>query len=222
MDIMSENINVCEIFKSLQGESTFAGLPCSFIRLAGCNLNCKYCDTLYAQNINNGTKMTIADILMAIGDFPRLVEITGGEPLLQNTVQKLIDKLIENNKKVLIETNGSILINNLHEETTVILDCKCPSSGEQSQMLFENFKYLKINDEVKFVIADKTDYEYALNIVQQYNLCEITEKILFSPIYRKDYEVAQKLASWITRDEIQVRLNLQIHKIIWDPSERCR
>lgn len=209
--IMSNTILVSEIFKSIQGESTYAGLICSFIRLAGCNLLCSYCDTLYARK--NGTEMEIDLILKKVKDFStELVEITGGEPLLQKGTIILAKKLIESGKKVLVETNGSIDISVLPPECIIIVDVKCPSSGMCGSFLESNISYLKKSDEVKFVIGCKEDFDWALSFIEQFSLFNNTV-ILFSPVSEK-MEFSE-LAELIIQSNLPIRLQLQLHKIIW-------
>ena len=213
---MSLKIN--EIFYSIQGESSYSGRPCVFIRLAGCNLRCSYCDTQYAYDA--GEEMYIADVLDKISGYNcRLVEITGGEPLLQEETPELIRHLLNNDYKVLLETNGTRDISIVDERCIRIMDIKCPSSGEQECNYLENLKRIGVNDELKFVIADRADYEYAKKIL------DITRRtsagsptVHFSPCFGKID--LKKLAGWILEDALDVRLHLQLHKIIWDPAEK--
>ena len=220
---LQETLYISEIFHSIQGESTYSGLPCSFIRLAGCNLNCLYCDTKYAITTKNSKKLTIDEIIQNVKEKNcKLVEITGGEPLAQDGVISLSQALIKENFKVLFETNGSLAINKLPQSVIKILDCKCPSSGESEQMLFDNFSFLDEKDEIKFVISDRTDYEYAVTIINKYNLYSKTNKILFSPIYTEEHKFAAELVDWVLNDNLQVRINMQLHKILWNHEERGR
>jgi 7-carboxy-7-deazaguanine synthase len=221
--LIQEQLYISEIFHSIQGESTYAGLPCWFIRLAGCNLNCSYCDTKYALSRIDAKKMKISEIINSVNDSNcKLVEITGGEPLMQPEVNLLAEELIKNKFKVLIETNGTFPINQLPYDVIKILDCKCPSSGESKNMLFENFEYISNKDEVKFVISDKIDYDYAVNIIDKYLLHSKTENILFSPVYTEKHKFAAQLVQWMIDDNIQVRINMQLHKILWSQDERGR
>ena len=175
-------LNICEIFFSLQGESTYAGLPCVFVRLSGCNLNCTYCDTLYAKS--ESFPMDLNAILKKIESYNcNLVEITGGEPLLQTDTLTLILELINKKYKVLLETNGSINIQNIHPDCVKILDIKCPSSGESHNNLKENLKFLTNKDELKFVIGTREDYEFAKTFIKKENFNVNSEKLHFSPVF---------------------------------------
>jgi len=212
-------MKVNEIFRGIQGESSRAGLPATFIRLTGCNLRCSYCDTTYA--FYEGTEMPLEDIIEEVIKLttrdPRLkspdnglVEITGGEPLLQEDVFPLVKNLIELKYKVLVETNGSLDIGRLDKHSIIIMDIKTPGSGMADKMDFKNIERLTKKDEVKFVISDRGDYEWSKGILERYKFpC----KVLFSPVYeRLDPAV---LSEWILEDNLTVRLNLQLHKYIW-------
>jgi len=210
-------MKVCEIFTSIQGESTFAGLPCTFVRLSGCNLRCGYCDTKYSYD--EGVEMELKDILRRIDAAGiRLVEITGGEPLLQGKeTNTLIKELLDRGYKVLVETNGSINIKDLDKRAIVILDMKTPGSGMSDKMDLTNLNIIKTSDEVKFVICDRDDYEWSKKLILEYGLEERSEVLLspgFGMIWPRD------LAAWIIEDRLRVRLNIQIHKYIFDPNER--
>lgn len=206
-----ETLRVCETFLSIQGESTFSGLPCFFIRLSNCNLRCRYCDTRYAYE-EEGYRETISSLVsMAIESNIRLVEITGGEPLLQKNTLNLIKELCDRDFTVLIETNGSMNIEPIDHRAVVILDLKTPGSGFSDYMDFENLTRLKTHDEVKFVITNRTDYEWAKEILHKYNL--MGPHILFSPAM--GYIEPQKLSEWIIMDRLNVRLNLQLHRYIF-------
>lgn len=206
-----------EIFQSIQGESLFTGLPCVFIRLTGCNLRCTYCDTEYAYH--EGTKMSISEIIQKVETFGcNLVEITGGEPLLQENTPLLIESLLTRNHKVLIETNGSMDIGILDKRCIKIMDLKCPSSGEDDKNNFQNIEKLGQADQIKFVIKDKTDYDYVKKL---FHTCinHIPEtNILLSPVTGELHP--SKLAEWILKDKINCRLHLQLHKTIWPNTER--
>lgn len=202
-------MKVNEIFRSIQGESSFAGLPCTFIRLTGCNLRCSYCDTPYA--FYEGVEMTVDDVLRQVQGHsgPKLIEITGGEPLLQEEVYTLVKRLLSKGYKVLVETNGSLDIGGLDKRATVVMDIKTPGSGMVEWMDFENLLRLRKKDELKFVICDRKDYEWAKGILKRFKFrCEV----LFSPA---DGRVKPEvLANWILSDNLPVRLNLQLHKYI--------
>ncbi len=208
---------VNEIFKSIQGESTYAGLPCTFVRLAGCNLRCTYCDTNYAYY--QGKELSDEEIILKIKEYAvNCVEFTGGEPLLQEETPPLIKTLLDLGYKVLVETNGSICIGCLDKRLTIIMDLKTPKSGMNERMNLKNLELLKSNDEVKFVILDESDYIWAKDMISSYNLLMKTKNILLSPAY--GILPPRHLASWILRDNLPVRLQLQIQKYIWAPEEQ--
>ncbi len=210
-------LNISEIFCSIQGESTYAGLPCIFIRLAGCNLRCDYCDTTYSYK--SEITLSINDIITKIKEYDpvKLVEITGGEPLLQPEVFKLIESLHKNGYTILLETNGSISLKDVLDYAIKIVDVKCPGSGEENSFLIENLEYInKEKDEIKFVLSDNFDYNWAKDFVMKYKLNDY--EILFSPVSEKLN--AQDLAKWITENKLSVRMQLQLHKIIWGKDKR--
>lgn len=211
-------LKVSEIFRSIQGESTFQGWPCTFIRLAGCNLSCNYCDTDYAKN--TGQNLTIEDIIDKTKQFSTsgFVEITGGEPLLQEETIELSSKLFDEGFQVLIETNGSLDIKNLDSRIIKIVDFKSPSSGQSSFNYYENIKYLNIDDEVKFVLTNREDYEWAVAVTKKHNL-ENKCKVLFSAVTDTDLQMSE-LAKWILEDDLNVRIHNQLHKIIWGKDTR--
>ena len=211
-------LKVNEIFHSIQGESSHSGYPCVFVRLTGCNLRCSYCDTRYAYD--EGEELEIEEILNRIKSFQcRLVEVTGGEPLLQIDTPRLIHNLLEDSFTVLLETNGSIDISPVDSRCIRIVDIKCPASGEAENNDIQNFDRLTANDELKFVIGNRTDYEYAKDVLELLNNKAIVVRhIHFSPIFGEI--TPEQLASWILEDHLPVRLSLQIHKIIWDPERR--
>jgi len=210
-------IIVNEIFYSIQGESTFAGLPCTFIRLTGCNLRCSYCDTKYAYN--EGTSLTVNDIIDRISDYRCfLVEITGGEPLIQDETPLLITNLINNGYKLLLETNGTIDISQVDERCIKIVDIKCPGSGESGKNILDNLNRLNISDQVKFVISSREDYGYAKDIIKRIPSWFLRENILISPVPGKmDFS---DLAKLILEDRLAVRFHIQLHKIIWPDINR--
>jgi len=202
-------IKINEIFYSIQGESSYIGLPCVFIRVVGCNLRCAYCDTSYSYN--KGKDYEIDELLSTIKVYKcRLIEITGGEPLLQKEVFLLVDKLVDKKCKVLIETNGTVDLKKLNNQAIVIMDIKCPSSGEEDKILWRNIYQLKPKDEIKFVISDRKDYVWAKNVIYKFKLTD--RKVLFAPTFRlMDLD---KLANWILEDSLSVRLQPQLHKLI--------
>lgn len=210
-------MKICEIFTSIQGESTFAGLPCTFIRLSGCNLRCGYCDTKYSYD--EGVGMELGDIIGRVASAGvRLVEITGGEPLLQGKeTHSLIGELLDRGYEVLVETNGSVSIGELDKRATVILDIKTPCSGMSHKMDMTNLGNIKSSDEVKFVICSREDYEWSKKIISHYGLEERCE-VLLSPAF--GILPPRELVAWIIEDRLRVRLNIQLHKYIYDPRER--
>lgn len=216
-------LEVSELFYSIQGESSYSGYPCVFIRLGGCNLRCNYCDTSYSYD-EESRLIPIGTILDYVEKFPdSLVEITGGEPLLQENVYSLMDKLLGYRYRVLIETNGSISLDRIPDKVCVIVDVKCPGSGAGDSFLLENLQIIKKrlqNDqrstEVKFVISDRFDYEWAKQFIHQHDLNGCVP-IIFSPVISK-IEPAQ-LADMILADQLSVRFQLQLHTILW-PDER--
>ena len=205
-------LEVTEIYKSVQGESTYMGLPCVFIRLTGCNLRCVWCDTPHA--FHDGKKLSIHQIIDKVKSYDiNLVEITGGEPLLQKEVFPLMESLLKNKFKVMLETSGSLAINNVPAKVIKIIDLKCPGSGEENKNLWENLNHLTSTDEIKFVIADKTDYEWSKKVLQDYEL-DKKVPVLFSPVFEK--LKLKDLTEWILEDNLPVRLHTQLHKYIWD------
>lgn len=206
------NLKINEIYYSIQGESSYSGIPCIFIRLTYCNLRCSYCDTEYA--FYDGKEMTIKQIITEVDKYNcDLVEVTGGEPLLQKNCIKLIEELERKNKKVLIETGGALSIKEISKKTHIILDIKCPSSNMSHKNLLDNFNYIKKTDEIKFVIGDKKDYLWTKDIIENHKLNEKCS-ILISPVHKKIKE--EKLVKWILKDNLNVRFQIQLHKQIWD------
>ncbi|MHB8232454.1 MAG: 7-carboxy-7-deazaguanine synthase QueE [bacterium] len=204
---------VNDIFYSIQGESSFSGYPCKFIRLAGCNLKCSYCDTKEALTSVNSKKLSIKDIIGALdnkGGKINLILITGGEPLLQEDVYGLLGELVKLNYSVLLETNGTINLANVPEKVIKIVDVKCPSSGFSTEFFNENLKYITENDEVKFVIGTDKDYDFAKDFLKTNKLK--TNKIIFSAV--EDVMPSKELALKILEDELNVRLGIQLHKIL--------
>ena len=213
---MSLKIN--EIFYSLQGESSYAGRPCVFIRLTGCNLRCSYCDTRYAYE--EGTDRELDLIIDQVSSYRcPLVEITGGEPLIQVETPTLILRLLERNFKVLLETNGSQNIQRVDDRCIKVVDLKCPSSGMEARNDLENLKRLGSNDELKFVIGDRIDFEYAKGILDEYQkFFSAMNPVHFSPVF--GMLEPKLLAQWILEEPLEVRLQLPLHKILWDPNQR--
>ena len=208
---------VNEIFYSIQGESTYAGLPCVFVRLTGCNMRCAYCDTVYAYD--QGRSMQISEILDSIRTFHcSMVEITGGEPLLQVETPGLIASLLRNQYRVLMETNGSFDIRMADPRCIKIMDVKCPGSGEHEKCDLRNFRHLGKRDQIKFVIGDRQDYEYTKNILNKIPPSIPTGNLLLSPI-RETLSPAE-LAGWILEDHLKARLHLQLHRVVWPDIER--
>jgi 7-carboxy-7-deazaguanine synthase len=225
-------MQIIEIYKSLQGESTHAGLPCVFVRLTGCNLRCTWCDSEFS--FYGGRKMPLEEVL---GEVARLspsgglVEITGGEPMLQEReVIPLMEHLLDADYQVLLETSGERPLGRVPKQVIKIVDVKCPHSGEPDTFELENLKALRTHDELKFVLTDRADYEFARDFVLHHGLAERVYAILFSPAFEKTASGSrdtshcqldpQELAQWILEDNIPVRLSLQIHKLIWDPAAK--
>ena len=223
-------MQITEIYKSLQGESTYAGLPCIFVRLTGCNLRCTWCDSEYT--FQGGRKMSIGEVLDEVSRLSPgkgLVEITGGEPMLQERdVVPLMQALVQEGYKVLLETSGERPLERVPLDVVKIVDVKCPDSGEGDTFRRENLEALTDRDEVKFVLSSRGDYDFAREFVNRYNLAQKVNAILFSPAFRKDATGArdsshclldpQELAEWMIADNVPARLGLQLHKFIWDPA----
>jgi len=210
-------LTVNEIFHSIQGESTFAGKPCVFVRLTACDLRCSWCDTPYA--FYEGQKMSIDDVLAKVEEYGcPLVEVTGGEPLLQADAVPLMSRLLDSGKTVLLETGGHRSIANVPAGVRRIVDVKCPGSGEAGRMDWDNLSRLTGDDEVKFVIKDEADYRYAREIVLRERLADRVTAVLFSPVH--GVLDSRLLAEWILADRLPVRLQLQAHKYIWSPETR--
>ena len=204
-------MELSEIFYSLQGESSYAGFPCIFVRLAGCNLRCTYCDTKYAYEPE--FTLSVEGIIKEVEKYHsvKLVEITGGEPLLQKESVELMKLLLQKKYEVLLETNNSISLKDVPDQVIKIVDFKTPSSGVCNSILWDNIKYFNDRDELKFVIANRQDFDWALGIIQKYDLLKY--QILFSPVHEKlDKRI---LAEWILETGLPIRLNIQLHKVIW-------
>ena len=225
-------MQITEIYKSLQGESTYSGLPCVFVRLTGCNLRCSWCDSEFS--FYGGRKITLQEVLSEVARLSPaggLVEITGGEPMLQEReVIPLMEQLLDADYQVLLETSGERPLARVPKQVVKIVDVKCPHSGEANTFANENLKALRPHDELKFVLTDRADYEFARAFVLNHGLAERVHAILFSPAFEKSASGArdtshclldpQELAQWILADKVPARLSLQIHKLIWDPAAK--
>ena len=223
-------MQIIEIYKSLQGESSYAGLPCVFVRTAGCNLRCTWCDSEYT--FKGGQRMTLEEIeceVRRLSPDGGLVEITGGEPMLQEgEVVGLMEKLLAARYSVLLETSGERLLDKVPEAAVKIVDVKCPHSGEGGTFRAENLQYLTQRDEAKFVLASRRDYEFAREYIREHALSGKVASVILSPAFRKDAMGSRdathclldprELAEWMLEDGLNARLGLQIHKFIWDPS----
>lgn len=228
---------ITEIFKSIQGEGTRAGLPCIFVRLTGCNLRCTWCDTAYA--FHGGKKMTVEEVLARVGELAGhrqdttsgyraavpLVELTGGEPLLQDEIYPLAEKLLAAGYTVLIETSGERFVGRLPQRVIKIVDVKCPDSGEADTFDMKNLDAIGANDEVKFVLSTRRDYEFARDFTLQHQLPTRVRAVLFSPVFddpERKWQGLQPraLVEWILADGLPVRLGLQLHKFVWDPATK--
>jgi len=227
---------ITEIFKSIQGEGTRAGLPCIFVRLTGCNLRCTWCDTAYA--FHGGKKMSVEEVLGRVDELAGrltempvtqasvpLVELTGGEPLLQEEIYPLVEKLVAARYSVMIETSGERFIGELPPEVIKIVDVKCPDSGEADTFEIRNLEALSENDEVKFVLSTRRDYEFARGFTLQHGLARRVKEVLFSPVFEDPQGKwpglePRELVEWILADGLPVRLGLQLHKFIWDPATK--
>jgi len=210
------SLQVNEIFYSVQGESTYAGRPCVFVRLTGCNLRCRWCDTAYA--FYDGETLTVEQVLERVRAYKcSLVEITGGEPLLQDEVHFLIDRLLVEGYEVLVETGGSLDVGRLDPRVVKIVDLKAPGSGMDRLNNLDNLQYLDRKDQIKFVVADRRDYEWAKRIMAEHALAEKAQ-VLFSPVFGELHP--RELAEWILADRLPARLQIQLHKYLWDPNQR--
>jgi 7-carboxy-7-deazaguanine synthase len=215
--VNSETLTINEIYQSVQGESTWAGLPCVFVRLTFCDLRCTYCDTAYA--FYKGTKMmlpTVVEQVLAYG-CP-LVEITGGEPLLQKNVLPLMGELCDRGLTVLIETSGAHDISQIDSRVHRIMDLKTPSSGESERNRWENIEHLNVRDEVKFVIGSREDYLWAKAQIEKFDLAKRCGTLLFSPVFGKIEP--RSIVEWLLADKLPVRFQLQLHKFIWAPDTK--
>jgi 7-carboxy-7-deazaguanine synthase len=211
-------MQVTEIFRSIQGESTYAGLPCTFVRLTGCNLRCVWCDTEYS--FYGGSKISLDQVMRKVHDFGgRLVEITGGEPLLQEEVYPLMDRLLGEGYTVMLETSGERPIDRVPREVIKIVDVKCPDSGEGDTFAVGNLEHLAPHDQIKFVIASRRDYEFARDFTRAHDLTGRAEAVIFSPAQNKVN--LPQMAAWILEDGLEkVRFGSQLHKVIWGAEAR--
>ena len=206
-----------EIFYSVQGESTYAGRPCVFVRLTACDLRCSWCDTPYA--FHEGRKQALEDVLARVETYDcPLVEVTGGEPLLQEDVYPLMQALLDRGKTVLLETGGHRPTERVPDGVVTILDVKCPGSGEAGRMHWPNLERLRPHDEVKFVIRDRDDYEYARDVIARHDLAARAAAIHLSPVH--GVMNPRTLSEWVLADTLPVRVQLQLHKYIWEPDTR--
>jgi len=210
-------LTVHEIYLSVQGESTHVGRPCVFVRLTACDLRCVWCDTPYA--FTGGKKMSIDEVVGAVGELGcPLVELTGGEPLLQAEAIPLMQRLLDDGFEVLVETGGHLPIDRLPKGVHAIMDVKCPGSGEAAKMHWPNLDALSKDHEVKFVIADRADYEYARRIITDHNLAARAGAVLLSPVH--GVQRADEVVTWMLDDHLPARLQIQAHKFIWTPETR--
>ncbi len=217
MQTINKTLQICETFKSIQGESSFVGIPCFFIRLTKCNLRCKWCDTKYAIT-EEGRELTIDNLIQQANDSKvNLICITGGEPLLQKNCKLLINALTKQKKTVIVETNGSIDISMVEPPAIRIMDIKSPSSGEVEKFRIENIELLRLSDQVKFVIGNQNDYTWCKELIKKHNLTQ-KAKILMGAV--EGCLDLKKLSEWILADNLEVRLQVQLHKIIWQNNER--
>jgi 7-carboxy-7-deazaguanine synthase len=210
-------LTVSEIYLSVQGESTHAGRLCAFVRLAACDLRCRWCDTPYA--FTGGQKMSVDDVLVAVRGLDcHLVEITGGEPLLQPDVGRLMERLLADGFEVLLETGGHVPMDWVPDDVVAIVDVKCPGSGEADRMHWPNLDDLSAHDEVKFVIQDRADFDYACEVLDRHDLARRTAAVLFSPVH--GVLAPAELARWMIDRRVPARLQIQAHKYIWSPEAR--
>lgn len=218
----ASSLRVTEIFHSIQGESTWAGLPCTFVRLTGCPLRCVWCDTEYA--FHGGEKLELNDVLRRVRELGTpLVEVTGGEPLVQPTVFTLVSRLLEEGFTVLVETSGTVDVAPLDPRAHKVMDLKCPGSGETERNLWSNLGHLTERDELKFVVKDRADYEWAREVIRDRGLDRGIQEgklkaILMSPVWGQ-VEV-RDLSEWILEDRLPVRFQMQLHKLIWGPEAK--
>jgi 7-carboxy-7-deazaguanine synthase len=210
-------LTVNEIFHSIQGESTYAGRPCVFVRLTACDLRCSWCDTPYA--FHEGRKMSVDEVMAAVDGYGcPLVEVTGGEPLLQDDVYPLMERLLADGREVMIETGGHRPIDRVPAAVVKIVDVKCPASGESEKNDWNNLDRLAPHDQVKFVVQDRADYDFALAVIARHDLASRTAAVLISPVH--GVLDARTLSEWMLADRTPARLQLQLHKFIWSPATR--
>ena len=210
-------LTVNEIFHSIQGESRRAGEPCVFVRLTACDLRCSWCDTAYA--FYEGSKRSIADVVAEVERYGcRLVEVTGGEPLLQEDVYPLMEQLLDRGHTVMLETGGHRSVARVPARVVKIVDVKCPGSGEDAKNCWENLTLVGPDDEVKFVVKDRADYDYARDVIARYDLTTRVGAILLSPVH--GVLDPKSLAEWVLADRLPARVQLQVHKYIWSPETR--
>ncbi len=210
----TDTLVVHEIYASIQGESTFAGLPCTFVRTTGCNLRCAWCDT--PQAFYGGTRMLRSDVIARALSFQTpLVEVTGGEPLLQPGVLPLLTELCDAGRTVLVETSGEADVSGVDPRVHKVMDLKCPGSGESHRNRWSNLSHIRSHDEIKFVLADRVDYEWMRQAIRERQLAELTPRLLASTVFGK--LAVRDLVRWVLEDALPVRVQLQLHKVIWPP-----
>jgi 7-carboxy-7-deazaguanine synthase len=226
---MKDHLQISEIYLSVQGESSYVGLPCIFVRLTGCDLRCTYCDSAFA--FTGGERMPLEEITEKVNALDcKLIEVTGGEPLLQKSVLPLMKRFCDDGKTVLLETNGAHDISKVDSRVVRIVDFKCPSSGEESRNLISNLDHLRLQDEIKFVVGSREDFEWARDEVRRSSLSKKVKTILFSPAFKtmaapgqtKGHEGldSKLLVQWILEEKLPVRFQLQAHKFIWEPAAK--
>jgi 7-carboxy-7-deazaguanine synthase len=208
---MDLSLDICEIYETLMGEGVSSGFPCTIIRLGGCNLDCTYCDTKYA--IRDHRKLPLDVILNRVRNpYPSRVLVTGGEPLIQQETPMLLKCLLDKGHKVYLETNGSMDVSSIDPQVVKVMDLKCPASGQQDRNCYQNLKHLTSRDEIKFVIADRKDFQWARKILKRYSILnQVT--VLFSPV--ESCLEPYVLAEWILKEELEVKFQIQLHKILW-------
>ena len=216
-DLSQEKLFLSEIFDSIQGETSFSGQMTTFLRLSGCPLRCSWCDSTYS--FNQSSAHSFKDLFLKIETFGwKYVCITGGEPLMQKPVIPFMEMLLQKNYVVSLETSGAVSTELVPKKVVTILDIKCPGSGMSHKNMYENFSFLQKHDQIKFVLLDRYDYDWAKEILHKYDLATKVSDILFSPVW--DHLSPKELIDWIKQDSLKIRLNLQLHKYVWGPTIR--